>query len=927
MNLYTTLGILHYSKGVIILAIKEFIAAMTLKAKIITVSAAVLITGGTAAAVGVALSQPEEYRIIKVFEMNGSAVVERDDSGSISAYEGMNLENGDVLTVDDESTLRIVMDNDKYVLLDGGTSLKLNATGSAENSKTRIELMSGEILNEITSSLSSDSIYEVATPKAVMAVRGTSFVVKVEDDGKGGYITHEQTLQGKVHIELLSPDGSKTGKSVLVDEDKNVTISTTPNAGSSNPAEVDGISVFVVENEDGGYSIVPDPEDAVTEINYENISDNVKKIAIYSDDSKLMVLDEEVARKIRNILTPEPEVTTTTTEATTSTPPVSTPAAPPVTTTPASMIAFETTDETTIITKTTTVADTTTTEITTTSEAVTTTEATTTAETTTATDATTTEVTTTAETTTSAETTTTPATTTTPVTYVPVTTVTTVPVTTPEATTTTAETTPETTTTTTTAETTITTTTTATTEEPIETNKVEFIYNNSTISNVDIEVGEMLYESDLPSISELGLDEGTTAFITWRADGNEITLPYLVESDITLIADPCSYINITFVGLDSEVLLETKGWSMHSVNDVGIVPPEITGVSEGCIGEWEYYNRIVTFDEDLSGDYIFYAKEYIVLTFANIDGNEISSHKLRKSSQSLSSIGMSTPEIPAIEGLVATEWIDSDGNVITDTTNFSKSVTATPDYGPETVTLTFVDIDGNEVDTLTFEKGLSASASNMTFPDIPPEENMISDYWIDENDNQVTADTVFDVSATIRPKYTEVLSIVFENEDGTVLQSFAVPSGKTIAYVDGVVPDIPEKANNLAKKWLGKDGMDYGTITESSVFTKSFVFVPTYTPVPQSTVTGQSSYTINFTLVTPGYTIASNGSTTYSESLFYNEEIGILTPNPTENTYFRYYVNDTEFVSTATVADIVTTFGSASFTDKIINITLKVDTL
>ena len=81
MNLYTLLISVYCSKEVIILAIKEFIAAMTLKAKIITVSAAVLITGGTAAAIGIALSQTEEYRIIKVFEMNGSAVVEREDSG------------------------------------------------------------------------------------------------------------------------------------------------------------------------------------------------------------------------------------------------------------------------------------------------------------------------------------------------------------------------------------------------------------------------------------------------------------------------------------------------------------------------------------------------------------------------------------------------------------------------------------------------------------------------------------------------------------------------------------------------------------------------------------------------------------------------------------------------------------------------------
>lgn len=381
------------------MAIREIISAMSVKAKIIAVSTAVVVVGVVGTIIGISLSKEDEYRVIKVFEMTGEAIVEREGTGELSAYVGMNLENGDKLTVGENGTLRIVMDNDKYVLLDSGTVLKLNATGSSSDSKTKIELMRGEILNEITKPLSENSSYEVATPKATMAVRGTSFVVKVDEDGENGYITKQQTLQGKVEVELLSPDGKRTGKKVVIEADKSVTIQTIPNEESGENAEIDGTSFFVIENENGDFQIVSDPEDAVSEIDYETISDNIKRIAIYSDDTRMMVLDEVVAVKIRENLGVAPKETTATdttttpeiTTITTTTPETTT--IPDVTTTPeVTTVPIETTvpevvtvaegttlpEETTVPTET-TIPEETTTPKTTTAPAVTT-EATTTPE-------------------------------------------------------------------------------------------------------------------------------------------------------------------------------------------------------------------------------------------------------------------------------------------------------------------------------------------------------------------------------------------------------------------------------------------------------------------------------------------------------------------------------------------------------------------
>lgn len=157
------------------------LASLTLKVKVIIASSVAAVT---AAAVGVGIylnSRDEAYRVVKVFETQGQHnVVEREDTGVLKAYGGMNLQNGDIASTGEESNMRISLDGDKYILMEHDTELELVTENSSEDSKTLVELKKGEILNEITEPLSNNSTYEVNTPKATMAVRGTSFDVKTE---------------------------------------------------------------------------------------------------------------------------------------------------------------------------------------------------------------------------------------------------------------------------------------------------------------------------------------------------------------------------------------------------------------------------------------------------------------------------------------------------------------------------------------------------------------------------------------------------------------------------------------------------------------------------------------------------------------------------------------------------------------------------
>lgn len=279
------------------MSLKAFIAGLTLKMKIIFAVAAIAVVGGTAAVVGYNVTKEDAYRVLKVFEMTGDSTVYREGSGDLEAYVGMNLESGDVLSVGEESTLRVVLDNDKYILLDGGTVLELNAAGTAADSRTTVNLRQGTILNEITNPLSSNSSYEVNAPKATMAVRGTSFSVSVRDDGSGGYNIDETTYHGLVNVSILDEEGNII-QSEDVGVDKAVDIHTLKNENTGNPAEKDGRAEFVIIDENGSIRPLGDGESPVHDAFYEFVPMLIRSRVVESNNTNLMDIEQNVINRI-----------------------------------------------------------------------------------------------------------------------------------------------------------------------------------------------------------------------------------------------------------------------------------------------------------------------------------------------------------------------------------------------------------------------------------------------------------------------------------------------------------------------------------------------------------------------------------------------------------------------------------------------------
>lgn len=291
----------------------NFLLSLSLKVKIIIISC--IAAAAAVTAVALVMNSEDAYRVIKVFEIEGSAVVTRENTGELDAYEGMNLESGDVLSVGADSYMRISLDGDKYILLDSGTVLELIASGSAKDSRTAVNLKEGTILNEITNALSANSSYEVNTPKATMAVRGTSFKVTVVKTDDGGYVTDIDTIHGEVLVRLYDESGNFKDAEALITEGNRVTILTDPNEETGNAPELDGNAYFVFRSNGGG--LVPcGDDDPVYPSDYSAFSEVVRKEALNSNDSRLLPLNKEIADRLRGNDTDVGEAETAASEAT-----------------------------------------------------------------------------------------------------------------------------------------------------------------------------------------------------------------------------------------------------------------------------------------------------------------------------------------------------------------------------------------------------------------------------------------------------------------------------------------------------------------------------------------------------------------------------------------------------------------------------------
>ena len=182
------------------------------------VAALVLIVGAVAI-----VKITSGFRTIQLYQLDGEGEVRRA-AAAMKPYEGMMLQSEDEVSTFAESYMYLRLDDDKYVLAEPLTRFCIVAEGTRADSRTKIRLDEGSIVNHITVPLSDESSYEVTTPNSTMAVRGTSFRIVVWYDADGVSHAMLQVFEGVVETRLLYPDGTLSEGARLWTAGQTVTI-------------------------------------------------------------------------------------------------------------------------------------------------------------------------------------------------------------------------------------------------------------------------------------------------------------------------------------------------------------------------------------------------------------------------------------------------------------------------------------------------------------------------------------------------------------------------------------------------------------------------------------------------------------------------------------------------------------------------------
>ncbi len=214
-------------------------------------------------------NREETFRSIMVYDVEGSAVIERESVGAMDAAENLYLESGDRVSVAADSSMRMKLDDDKYVMAEADTVFAVEAAGTDADSETKISLEQGAITNEIQHLLSEGSRYETSTPNSVMAVRGTIYRVELYVDENGDQNTKLCCFQGKVGATPIFPDGAY-GEEVMVPAGSELIIYQDGTTGDVKDIAYDELPVLAVENllgmMENGQDVTGISEDALSKL-------------------------------------------------------------------------------------------------------------------------------------------------------------------------------------------------------------------------------------------------------------------------------------------------------------------------------------------------------------------------------------------------------------------------------------------------------------------------------------------------------------------------------------------------------------------------------------------------------------------------------------------------------------------------------------
>lgn len=194
---------------------------MSKKIKIATIVGSVVAVVACVAIILAVVLGNKGFRVISVEDRDGDVSVAR--SGSIlDAVEGMKLIDKDGLHTGESAYALLLLDEDKHIIVEEKTDISIEATGTEEAGKVLVNLEKGKAEFTVDNKLNEDSTFEVQTPNALLAIRGTSFTVDYDDNDDS---TAVRVKTGVVNVKFgdqdidLNPD-----ESVIIKDDGYITV-------------------------------------------------------------------------------------------------------------------------------------------------------------------------------------------------------------------------------------------------------------------------------------------------------------------------------------------------------------------------------------------------------------------------------------------------------------------------------------------------------------------------------------------------------------------------------------------------------------------------------------------------------------------------------------------------------------------------------
>jgi len=151
-----------------------------------------------------------------VHSINGKAEIERSKSGErVAASSSSEIYLGDILRTDANSGVAIQFADASIVSVYENSVVRfdhLSAHGTTGMVDSRINLLQGRLSSKVTPASGPGSRFEIHTPSAISAVRGTAYRAVVAD---GGAVSNIEVVEGKVAVkgsdkQRLIPKGYAT---------------------------------------------------------------------------------------------------------------------------------------------------------------------------------------------------------------------------------------------------------------------------------------------------------------------------------------------------------------------------------------------------------------------------------------------------------------------------------------------------------------------------------------------------------------------------------------------------------------------------------------------------------------------------------------------------------------------------------------------